>query len=122
MADDDERERLKRLARAELRGERIRDESGVLQVLVDHATGEQFVAGIDVRTAPRLLCGSKGLAQAFDVEPRTIRKWLKNGTIPPPLRLGRRMLWSVDRLRDWIAGGCLPVGQPNANTDTEANA
>jgi len=31
---------------------------------------------------------------------------LAAGSIPRPVKIGRRALWRVEELRDWIAAGC----------------
>ena len=35
----------------------------------------------------------------------------KAGRIPKPVRLGRRVLWRVEELREWMAAGCPPLSR-----------
>ena len=40
--------------------------------------------------------------------------WLRlhaRGLVPEPLRLGRRVLWSVEGVRRWVAEGCPRRGE-----------
>ena len=38
----------------------------------------------------------------------------KAGRIPRPVRLGRRVLWRIDELREWMAAGCPPCSRWDA--------
>lgn len=47
------------------------------------------------------------LAEQFKVSYRTIRGWIERGEIPPPQRVGRRLMrWRVDVIQTWITAGC----------------
>lgn len=35
----------------------------------------------------------------------------KAGRVPKPVRLGRRVLWRVEELREWVAAGCPPLSR-----------
>jgi predicted DNA-binding transcriptional regulator AlpA len=35
----------------------------------------------------------------------------KAGRLPKPVRLGRRVLWRVEELREWMAAGCPPLSR-----------
>ena len=35
----------------------------------------------------------------------------KAGRVPKPVRLGRRVLWRVEELREWMAAGCPPLSR-----------
>ena len=37
---------------------------------------------------------------------RTWRRFDSSGRVPMPVRIGRRVLWRSDELREWIASGC----------------
>jgi prophage regulatory protein len=50
---------------------------------------------VDARRLARLLCA--GL--------RTVRCWDTAGKLPAPLRIGGRVVWRVDEIRDWLAAG-----------------
>ena len=42
------------------------------------------------------------VARALRVSPRTISTYVRQGTLPPPVRLGRRPLWAQDELESAI--------------------
>jgi len=44
------------------------------------------------------------VARAAGVVPATVRIWVKQGRLPKPLKLGRRLLWPPDVIRDFING------------------
>ena len=35
----------------------------------------------------------------------------KAGRVPKPIRLGRRVLWRIEELREWMAAGCPPMSR-----------
>jgi excisionase family DNA binding protein len=43
------------------------------------------------------------LAALFRVDPQTISHWVKQQKLPPPLRLGRQMLWRRDMLDRFLS-------------------
>jgi predicted DNA-binding transcriptional regulator AlpA len=50
---------------------------------------------MDLATLARHLCQS----------PNTIEKWSKDGTIPPPRRPGRKLMWKWSEVDDWLTAG-----------------
>jgi prophage regulatory protein len=50
---------------------------------------------VDARRLARLLCC--GI--------RTVRTWDAAGKLPSPIRIGGRVVWRVDELRQWLAAG-----------------
>lgn len=42
------------------------------------------------------------VAELFGVRTRTIEAWVRRGSFPPPLRIGRRVWWDRDVLQQWI--------------------
>lgn len=50
---------------------------------------------VDARRLARLLCA--GL--------RTVRCWDTSGKLPKPLRIGGRVVWRVDEIREWLTAG-----------------
>ena len=38
----------------------------------------------------------------------------KAGRIPRPVRIGRRVLWRIEELREWMAAGCPPCSRWDA--------
>lgn len=54
------------------------------------------------------------LAQLLDLSPATVHRRTKDGTLPQPARIGRRLLWPrsvVERFLDDLAGGEVPHGK-----------
>lgn len=41
------------------------------------------------------------LANALKISPRTVERRIYQGSIPEPLKIGRRVVWSVKELRDY---------------------
>ena len=50
---------------------------------------------VDARRLARLLCA--GI--------RTVRTWDAAGKLPAPLRIGGRVVWRLDEIRDWLTAG-----------------
>lgn len=42
------------------------------------------------------------MAKEFKCSPRTVQRYVQRGQLPPPIRFGRRSLWVVKRVREWI--------------------
>ena len=59
------------------------------------------VLGIEAAQAARL-CG---------ISRATWYSLRKAGRVPRPVRLGRRVLWRVEELREWMAAGCPPLSR-----------
>ena len=53
----------------------------------------------------RLTFSARSLAHHLGVSLRHLRRLDKDGRIPAPIRLGRRALWSVVEINDWLAAG-----------------
>lgn len=52
------------------------------------------------------LVTAKEVAAMLDISLRTIWRRLSDGTMPPPVRLGRLVRWRLADIRKWIADGC----------------
>jgi predicted DNA-binding transcriptional regulator AlpA len=48
------------------------------------------------------------LAARLSVAPSTIRRWVRDGTIPQPVRLGRRPVWSREVIFRFLNGDIPP--------------
>ena len=53
-------------------------------------------------TAPKLLLSALEAAVAIGVSERKFWEMVKEGELPKPIRVGRKSLWSVEELREWI--------------------
>lgn len=50
-----------------------------------------------------LVVDAKRLAKLLSAGVRSIRTWDAAGKIPAPIRIGGRVVWRVQEIRDWIA-------------------
>lgn len=55
-----------------------------------------------------LLINSREAAKLLKVSERTLWGWQDSHKIPPPIRIGKSVRWSVDALRKWVNAGCPP--------------
>jgi excisionase family DNA binding protein len=53
-----------------------------------------------------LLIDSKQAARLLKVSERTLWRMHHTGEMPPPIRIGRAVRWSVEALTKWVAEGC----------------
>jgi predicted DNA-binding transcriptional regulator AlpA len=67
-----------------------------------------------------LLMSAPVAARVCGVSERTWWKLLAKGMVPAPVRLGRRRLWQLSAVRDWVQGGCRSpasqTGSPSRKT------
>jgi predicted DNA-binding transcriptional regulator AlpA len=47
-----------------------------------------------------------GLAEALKCSPRHITNLRSRGEIPQPVKLGSRVVWPKQKIREWIEAGC----------------
>lgn len=52
-----------------------------------------------------LAVGVPGVAELLSISERQVEKMHATGQLPSPIRFGRRRLWSVRELADWIHEG-----------------
>lgn len=43
------------------------------------------------------------ILQFLPVSRATLYRYIQSGKFPPSVKLGRRSLWNVDDIRDWLA-------------------
>lgn len=53
-----------------------------------------------------LLIDSREAAKLLKVSPRTLWQRHSHGEMPPPIRIGRAVRWSLDVLKKWVEAGC----------------
>ncbi len=58
-----------------------------------------------------LLVDNKQAAKLLKISERTLWELAHNDKIPPPIRIGAAVRWSLDVLKKWVEAGC------PANTD-----
>ena len=64
-----------------------------------------------------LVADARGLSKLLTVGLRTVRTWDAAGKLPTPVRIGGRVVWPLDEIRDWLAAGA-----PDRETWTAARA
>lgn len=56
------------------------------------------------------LCKTSEVAALLGYCENTVRRMYANGELPPPVSNGnRRLRWRTADIKEWIAGGCMPV-------------
>ena len=53
-----------------------------------------------------LLVDSREAARLLKVSPRTLWQMHTTGEMPPPIRIGRAVRWSLEVLKKWVEAGC----------------
>lgn len=53
-----------------------------------------------------LLLSARLAAESLGISRASFYSLHSAGKVPLPRRLGKRVLWSVEELKDWIAAGC----------------
>ena len=54
---------------------------------------------------PPLVVDARRLAKFLCAGLRTVRAWDAAGKLPSPIRLGGKVVWRLDEIRDWLAAG-----------------
>lgn len=68
-----------------------------------------------MQSAPPLkdrMLGLEEMAIKLGVTTRHVQNLVRDGRVPPPRRLGSRILWPESEIDRWIADGC-PAVAPN---------
>jgi len=55
--------------------------------------------------SPPLVVDARRLADLLSAGLRTVRSWSASGKLPAPIRIGGRVVWRVDEIRDWLDAG-----------------
>jgi predicted DNA-binding transcriptional regulator AlpA len=71
-------------------------------------------AGQPVPEDQGLLIDSREVAALLGVSARHLATVVKAGQVPPPIRIGRAVRWSRERITRWVADGCPAVGATGA--------
>ncbi len=53
-----------------------------------------------------LLLSATQVARTLGVSRSLLYEMKNSGRLPKPIRFGRRLVWSRDELRAWVAAGC----------------
>lgn len=57
--------------------------------------------------APRIqLLTAREVADDLGIADSTLDRWIQEGRIPPPLRIGRNRRWRAREIADWYEAGC----------------
>jgi predicted DNA-binding transcriptional regulator AlpA len=62
-------------------------------------------APTDAPTVAPLCVDAEGLAAMLGLGLRTIRTHDRAGKLPAPVRIGGRVLWRTEEIRDWLNAG-----------------
>lgn len=75
-----------------------------------NSRGERAAGGVQLDY--RLLLDAKTLAAALSISARQVEYMLRDGDIPAPsVRIGRKRLWKIAVVKEWIESGCPGNGQ-----------
>lgn len=66
----------------------------------------EFVAARQLSEEENLLLNSKQVAKLLDISERTLWGHSHSGRIPPPIKIGSAVRWSIIELREWVEAGC----------------
>ncbi len=55
-----------------------------------------------------ILVSKREAARLLGISERTLHTWMKRGIVPA-VKVGRRVLFSVESLRAWVARQCKPL-------------
>ena len=62
--------------------------------------------GLDYVPDRKWLVSAASVSWCFDADERTIRRWSRDGRMPPPVKIGKSVRWDADVIREWIKQGC----------------
>ena len=76
--------------------------------MLDDGTIERLANAVATRVAaltshPEGVVSQEGAAKILGVAPATIRLWRSQGKLPPPSRLGARVVWTRSAWDDFLA-------------------
>ena len=57
--------------------------------------------GQNTAELPQLI-SAPSLAKHWNARPDTLRKWGRDGLLPPPVKIGRSVFFRVDQLAEWL--------------------
>jgi predicted DNA-binding transcriptional regulator AlpA len=70
--------------------------------MLPNAPPLRVVAGdADTLNSP-LVADAADVAVMLRISVRTVRTWDAAGKLPKPIRIGGRVVWRLDELRDWL--------------------
>jgi predicted DNA-binding transcriptional regulator AlpA len=70
------------------------------------ASRKGLFAGQEPPGGQELLIDSKQAAKMLKVSEQTLWRMHHDGEMPPPIRIGRAVQWSLESLRHWVEEGC----------------
>ncbi len=59
------------------------------------------------------------LAGILGVKSSSVRRWWSLGLVPEPMRIGGRIRWNENVVREWIDDGCKPATSGTGQTKKE---
>jgi predicted DNA-binding transcriptional regulator AlpA len=81
----------------------LKDNPGRWRRLEDaeEAAGQQPIES-EITIEGRRYANARRVAEVFGVSPRTLSRWVAAGKGPPRIKLGRKVLFDVVKLSDWL--------------------
>lgn len=70
----------------------------------------------DLEPGGALLIDVREVSRLLNLSTRSVWRMLSAGQLPEPVRIGRSVRWSRERIRVWIEAGC-PQATEAANKD-----
>ncbi len=58
---------------------------------------------------PEQMLDAKALAHCLDCSTRTVQRRVHRRELPPPITMGKKSIWTVGRIREWIDFWCRKV-------------
>lgn len=80
-------------------------DAGVMETPAPDAGTADGQSQTGTAPAPLLLTASQAAAMVGATE-RTWRTWHAMGSIPQPIRIGRKTFWRSEDIKAWVAAGC----------------
>lgn len=71
-----------------------------------HASKNAIFSGAKLTDDQGLLLTSRETAKLLKVSEKTIYNRWTTGEMPPPIRIGAAIRWSLETLKSWVNAGC----------------
>lgn len=85
--------------------------SGAQLLRVDQVAVRRSVQPAEIPSCPPTLVNASEAARLCGIGRTTWYSLQAAGRVPAPIRLGRRVLWRIEELQDWIRAACPPLHQ-----------
>ncbi len=65
-------------------------------------SGNRGASPGDREVAAERMLTVRDLAELLSVHTRSIRRWVSEGELPPPIKIGGSLRWKPARIQEWI--------------------